>query len=438
KLPGSSEALGGVDNKRAIIRYYNKAESVARSLGKDYNDATRLVEEVTSSLRTLGYSAALGSVDQFAKQYAPVALNTAMNLGGDFGLFFSHINKPGEATPLLEMYTIGQRGKRLGGVERGESTRYKIQSKYRSKILKAVGKVHKLSDKMASVLMASLQKGDVSVAERSWIAYYLKSLKDQGVDLKTVDMSTEHTKQDDEIRKKAAAYAEQAVKVTQVVSNPEELPAIMRTQQGAETWLKNIIIPFSSFAVNNKARVIESIRQVRTNPDSGEAVRQLAGVLLETALFGTMKYFILSQVWKLVRNGVRNLFDLGDEEDEDFKFRAKQLYSGIYKELVPFAVGQVGESAATEMANRIAYLFARPDVPYRKWKDAPIYQYKDHKGGLDLGLYSVSIERVQNAIEDMEMVRDLKSSNTVTKTTPWGDREVNLSEDEKNFLIFMT
>src|SRR5690606_38845754 len=185
KLPGSSEALGGVDNKRAIIRYYNKAESVARSLGKDYNDATRLVEEVTSSLRTLGYSAALGSVDQFAKQYAPVALNTAMNLGGDFGLFFSHINKPGEATPLLEMYTIGQRGKRLGGVERGESTRYKIQSKYRSKILKAVGRVHKLSDKMASVMMVSLQKGDVSVAERSWVAYYLKSLKDQGVDLKT-------------------------------------------------------------------------------------------------------------------------------------------------------------------------------------------------------------------------------------------------------------
>src|SRR5690606_39977825 len=91
KLPGSSEALGGVDNKRAIIRYYNKAESVARSLGKDYNDATRLVEEVTSSLRTLGYSAALGSVDQFAKQYAPVALNTLTNLGTDAGLFFSQI-----------------------------------------------------------------------------------------------------------------------------------------------------------------------------------------------------------------------------------------------------------------------------------------------------------------------------------------------------------
>src|SRR5690606_19794972 len=70
KLPGSAEALGGVDNKRAIIQYYNKAVSVARSLGKDYNYATRLVEEVTSSLRTLGYSAALGSVDQFAKQYA--------------------------------------------------------------------------------------------------------------------------------------------------------------------------------------------------------------------------------------------------------------------------------------------------------------------------------------------------------------------------------
>src|SRR5690606_40187839 len=94
--------------------------------------------------------------------------------------FFCHMNKAVEATPLWEMCTIGQRGKRLGGVERGESTRYKIQSKYRSKILKAVGKVHKLSDKMASVMMVSLQKGDVSVAERSWVAYYLKSLKEIG------------------------------------------------------------------------------------------------------------------------------------------------------------------------------------------------------------------------------------------------------------------
>lgn len=432
RLPAASEILGGQENKQKLTETYRKSEEVQRGIGRDYSDASKLVDEVTGALRTLGYTAALGSVDQFVKQYAPVATNTMWNLGGDSGLFFSHI--PKEADKLFNLYTIGQRGRRLGGAERGESIKYKIQSAYRNKILKATSKFHRLTEKGSSIFMYSLTQGDVSVAKRSWAAYYLKYLKDNGVDLKTVNLANEHTLQNDKIRREAASFAEQKVKETQVVSNPSELAKLLRTAPGAENWIKNIFIPFSTFAVNTKVRVIENIRQIRTNENKPEAYRALAGTMTEIALYSTIKYFVLGLAYRELKALAENAFDLeGDDDDDDFRF--KQWYSAIFKDFFPLAIGTMGENLSVAMANRVAHLFTS-DQSYDEWKQdkgETFYSYKGDSQSFDLGLYSVGLDRVQETVQDAQSA----FTGETSVSTNFGERDVTLDQDQQKFLAFM-
>lgn len=440
RLPETAEILGGQENKNAIIDTYKKSEEIQRGVGRDYSDASKLIDEITGTLRTLGYTSALGSADQFVKQYIPVATNTIINLGGDSGLFFARISK--EADKLFNMYTIGQRGRRLGGAERGESTQYKVQSQYRNKFLKAVNSVHKLTEKGSHIFMFSLTKGDVSVAKRSWAAYYLKYLKDNGVDLKTVDLGTENELQGDKLRKEAAAYAEHKVKTTQVVSNPSELGKLLRTSPGPSTWIKNIFIPFSTFSVNTKARVVENLRQLRTAENKPEAYRALAGTVSEIALYSSIKYFILSQLYGLLKGGIEDLFDLEPPEEKDSDFKIKQWYSAIYKDFMPFAIGTGGESASVEMANALSYISQHPDATYEEWKKetggGTFYQYKNKNEGFDMGLYSVGLERVQQMIKDISTTTHLAKGDPAFVSTPWGEKELDLNSDQEKFVYFMT
>lgn len=431
KLPQAAELVGGVDNKRKIIENYKKAEAIQLGLGKDYSDAGAILNELIGGLRTLSYTAALGSFDQFAKQSIPVAVNTIINLGTDANLFWGHVPKD-----LIAMYTIGQRGKRLGGVERGESTRYKIQSQYRNKALKAARGLHGWSDKWAGIFMKSLTSGDVSVAERSWAAYYKQYLKTAGI--RNINMRQEASLQNDPIRQEAAAYAEQRTSETQVVSNPSQLANISRPGSQEKEWLRNIVIPFSQFAINLKGRIVEDVQQLRTSEDKAAAVRSLAGTMTEVVTYATISRFLLPMLYNQMRGVIRGLFNLGDEEEEDIDFRIKQLYSSVIKEFSPWAVGKVGETATSEVINRIAYLFTNPDASYKEWqKDAPIYQYKGDSGLTDLGLYSAGAERVQDFVESVKDLKDVKDTGYVTDTTPWGDKEVPLDQDQENFLAFM-
>jgi hypothetical protein len=435
RLPAAAEILGGQDNKQSLSDTYRKSEEVQRGIGKDYSAASKFLDEATSALRTLGYTTALGSADQFIKQYIPVATNTIWNLGGDSGLFFAHI--PEGSDNLFNMYTIGQRGRRMGGAERGEAIKYKIQSAYRGKALKFINKIHNLTEKGSHIFMYSLTKGDVSVAKRSWAAYYLKALKDKGVDLKTVDLAKEHELQNDPVRREAAAYAEQKVKETQVVSNPSELAKLLRTGPGAESWIKNIFIPFSTFAVNTKVRLIENIRQIRTNENKPEAYRALAGTVSEIALYSTIKYYLVAQIYDLIKAGIEDLFDLeGEEPDEEF--RKKQWYSAILKDFLPTAIGTIGESISIDAANRIAYLLQNPGLSYEEWKKetggGTFYHYKGTPSATDLGLYSVGVDRVIDAVKDTETTM----TGDTTMSTPWGEKEVVLDPDQQQFMGFMT
>lgn len=433
RLPAAAEILGGLENKQRLSETYRKSEEVQRGIGRDYSDASKLLDEVTGALRTLGYTAALGSADQFIKQYIPVATNTMWNLGGDSGLFFSHV--PKEADKLFNLYTIGQRGRRLGGAERGESIKYKIQSQYRNKLLKATSKFHRLTEKGSSIFMYSLTQGDVSVAKRSWAAYYLKYLKDNGVDLKTVNLANEHTLQNDKVRREAASFAEQKVKETQVVSNPSELAKLLRTAPGAENWIKNIFIPFSTFAVNTKVRVIENIRQIRTNENKPQAYRALAGTVSEIALYSTIKYFILSEAYKVLKGWIEDSFNLESEEEDDDDFKFKQWYSAILKDFFPLAIGTMGENLSITMANRIAHIFTS-DLSYDEWKKEQgetFYSYKVDSQSFDLGLYSVGLDRVQETVQDAQTA----FTGEAVVSNHWGEKEVTLDTDQQKFMAFM-
>lgn len=436
KLPESAELLGGLDNKRGIIDNFHKSELIARSYGQLTNEATKFFDEISNAIRTISYTRALGGVTQFIKQYPSVAISSLANLGTDSGLFFTRI--PEGTEKLLNQYTIGQRGKRRGGLSMGESLRYKVQSAYQSTMLKVLGKTNKIAEIGSKIFMKSLTAGDVNIAQRSWVAYYLQSLKNSGVDLFTVDLSQEHSLQNQEERKKAAAFAEQKVKETQVVSNPEESGTYLKTLPGAETMLKNILLPFSSFQINTKIRLVEGMNRIRLDPTNPQAYKELGAVTAEIFAFTTLRYYVIqAAINTLVKPLVESMFSLKGlrkkEKDED-DLRFKKWYSDIIKDMVPTAVGTGATAATVNAINWIGWLVENPRVTFEEWRKQKKEWVYNYKGPTDLGLYSSGISTIQDFINNAKLNYDISQGQRLSTVDDYGEHKMRLSESQKTFM----
>ncbi len=436
-LPESADLLGGQENRKGLMDTWKKSDDVAKSFGG--TTGNKFWNEATSTLKLLSNIKALGGIYQYPKQYLSVATSALFNLGTDAGLFFS-VRIPEGSDRLFDQYTIGNRGKRLGGAERGESRNHHLQSAYASNWLKAAGAVRGFSEKGAHAFLYSLRKGDVDVAKRSWAAYYLQSLKDSGIDIKNISLADEANLQDQVVRQKAAAFAEQKVKETQLTANPEEQAMGLKTKAGAETAMKNILIPFSSFAINSKIRVMEAFNQLRKNPGSTEAWRELGAIASEIAVYNGVKTYLLGMITStLLKPAIESLFDVKGESESDREKRKKRnqkFWSDVFKDAMPSTIGSSGTSATVAFFNYMHYLAKDPHMTYKKWEEKKkelITNYE--KEGMDYGLYGVYIDAAASTAADTKMVYSIMRNRPIYLQNQWGnDEHVRLTPKEERFM----
>ena len=446
---------------REVIEVFNNKISEMRNVqlgvnssGVSHDEITKSITKVERIWKTIATTTALGGLTQYVKQYPSVVTNVIPNLGKHGHLMFKNMFTNKSDWQVLDLASISLRGETQAGTITS-GTRISQAEKKATKA--AIGRISQelglKADQVRNALFFSLRKGDVNVARSSWASFYQASLLDQGIKPSEIDMRTEHEKSDDPKRQQAISYAEIKVEETQISSDDSRGSEFYQSKSAYKSILRSMFLPFQSFNINAKMRMITDINILSSKRASTEqkleATRSLLGTAGEVVTFHSIKYYMLVPLLGLGKSAIIELFDLNEpEEDEDSKnkFRFKQWYSALVKDLNPLSIGAFAEDMSIEILNYLQYLQDGEEgeqyIDYIKRKrddgGQMFYRYKDKEergkgfgatilnGG---GLYAIPTNQYAEMSETFELASD------GTKRDDYGNlNEYHFDENQKKFL----
>ena len=448
--------FGNADNIKIINKKFNNMMDSYMHMGSHTPEYLKTFADIERVVRKTGAIQALGGIGQTIKQ-PMVMINTAFNLGKDAGLLFKSIPKD---LQIIKDNTIGLRGKALAGIERGETLSKSEQARITGILSKSIRGFEKLTEPVKNVFFYALKTLDVASAERSWVAYYLKSLKESGI--KDVDLSKEHLLAEDPIRKRAISYAEQKIGSTQVVSDAAQQAEIFKQDHKiVKTIFRNIIAPFSTFPATAKGRMILDLDNIRKGRDAGESLKSLAGTITEMVAFHAVSTFVIGTLRDEGEEALYWMFDIPTkdktekEKKDALDFKFKKWYSNILGDVVGGGFTQAAQNATIDGANKVAWYMEslmsdKKEVPYSDWKkkNAPFWRY-EAGDNQKLGIYSIPLEAAERINEGYSLAFDEEKITTqkynfdkeskkglVTKTSIETEKPIELSKEEESFMQF--
>lgn len=441
--PEFEKLVGGLENAKTIRSMVSRAEEIQQGMSRaTANDAVKFLNSITQFIRNLGAIRALASLSQPIKQVPSVWVKSFFNHAGSgsIGMFFKGIGAVNliSTSPnlkkLFDQYSIGVRGERLGGIERGDSIGYRLSPGANKAGARAAEWLQRQSDHFGRIVLQPLTKSDVYAARTTWLSYYLQSLKEQGVT--RVDLNSEFEKQNDPIRKTAAAFAEQMLAETQVPSNPATLAQIVRNENdGGWNFAKNLLIPFSTFSLTNKYRNISDVGKFIRNPNARNA-GAVAGSAFEILAYSSVAYAMLPFYKDWLKAGIESLFGLesgDDDEEKKAANRKKSFYSNLINATVPFAVGSPAEAGIAVLSNKLAFIADNSGMTYQEWKKET-GGFVFEPDAFDAGVFALGVEPFT---ESASGVINL-FSDEVTYESFGQERSVTLTEEQKNLLALKT
>jgi len=358
-----TDALNDYVNSKRGNLYYEK------------NTSPRL-EYLSDAFAKFAVSRTLGSLGQFVKQLAPLA-STLVTAGGAVtgkavNLFIS--NKEAREWLKKSGYGIANRG--LGAEALADLTD--------GTEIAPEGLGPKLARKLASAqdawLKVFLVNSDKIAANTSWLAFYGKEMKKQGIDVFApgFDWSTH------KVNKKAGDTAQRQVDRQQNVSDRELQGKVFKKRTTWGKVLSRIFFPFASFQMNQKTRLISDFNTLfgntgATKEEQSEAINSILGVGAEQAVFG-----ILSLTFTQI---VSNLAMGEDEKSEEEKWkqfmqRVKGRFTSLITDATPLP--PFADIVPQKTINTIASLISGEDTKL-------IYE---NEGWADLGILGIPIDKI--------------------------------------------
>lgn len=463
------EDLGksGAMDPKTIEVYKRKVQDIqevnARTSSTRSWDIEKPLNALEKSVRKVATKIALGGVTQYIKQYVPIISNTSVRMGAsNTDILFTEMFKNHSDAEIYNKFSIGARGDKQGGINRrGDNPNDRKVNRIVSRSISS--KLGSIGEKLDNAIFYSLTKGDVNAARTTWTSYYKKSLRDQGVDLSSVDMDTEHDLlESDPKRKKAAAYAELMIEETQLTASEGRGSKLFSTSGNAAlNILKSLFLPYQSFTLNSKVRMMVDLSNIKKSIKTGNkeardnAISSLGGTLAEQVTFQGMKYFVLANLLALGKEGVAGLFGIQHNESEEEKekkedFNFKKFKTAILTDINPFAIGSVGEHLSVELLNLLAYaddkfiedslqddedLFSWSKRLQKESGGLPFYKYGDTPGftlgEVDAGLYAAPLDMLGEAMDSYELSFDM---NPRLRNSYGGYTSYNLSDKERNVM----
>lgn len=280
-----------------------------KSTGAIDNDYAQALDKAGRIWASMGASRALGGIFQPIKQTVPVILNTIINSGRfDFAISQDQnewISKIGRG--------ISNRGleSQSGFEDANKLLDNAVNSGKAVKILTAIDKANTL------VLRTVLAKPDVFVARSSFISYYKQYMSQNGLSTDIDFSRPEDANQD------ALDYAQRMVDRQQNVSDGDLAGELIASQNPYKKLLRNTVLPFASFALNQKSRMFSDMSTLTskeaTLEDKKIAMRSLSGLGVEIAAFNSIAFGIKSLIVSIAGS-------IAPAAPEDEEEKEKQLW----------------------------------------------------------------------------------------------------------------
>jgi hypothetical protein len=346
-----------------------------------------------SNLGTAGAATALAGVTQPVKQTIPVAINTIIN-AGKMPDFFYFRNKD-----KVNFINNSQRGIAI----RGGKSRVSVDSINKlaeaaatskaSKVIELLGKANEIA------LKAFVEKPDVWIAKASWITYYEKGLKKQGIDPSKFDYAK------DKINEEAADYAQDMVDRQQNISDADLQGKLMNTKDPIKNVMVKTVMPFASFRMNQTMRMYSDLKSLfskkgnATKEDRITAFKSLAGYGAEMATFKYTQYLIASYIGGLAVQAMGI-----NETDDDKKKREEMLNKSqttgtVTDVLSPLPMLDVPVAIGADKA--LSYFQDLEDIDEED-KFNLMTSFKQN-GAKSLGLYGIAVDKANSIIDAFEI-----------------------------------
>jgi hypothetical protein len=288
--------------QRRLTSYIKKVKG-KESFDRDtLNDISRLA----NFFATLGVGKALGGLDQPIKQVAPVIINTLANAGR-----FTPVNAEMNEAINRSGMAIANRGlESISSVESIDST-----------LEKSVGlgkkAVRGIEDLSQVYMKAFISKPDVWVARSSFITYYEKYLRDNGMD-------TDIDWKDHEWNQEAMDYAQMMVDRQQNISDDKLAGKLLSSSQPGAAIFRKVMLPFATFILNQKARMYNDFITLFgsgvSTQDRVRAGKSIGGLAGEMITYHALSYFIRTMVYDYFAELYAGVDDEEEEKDRRFIF----------------------------------------------------------------------------------------------------------------------
>jgi len=434
KTPESIEFFGDKANRDFFVDRLNRLRvSRARRGSVSGGGLEKALDSLSIISRKLGTGIALGGAFQWIKQ-PPDQLLTALGSGGRGDLLAKNIAPSTQkaARELLNLFSIGRRGDSSAGYKyinqmeghQSRMERYFSESKWEQ--------AKEQGGKIADVWMVALKKSDFISASAAWMTYYEGELNKN--DIKIDDWAKEaELVKTDPVRRQAAAYAEQMTDIYQGSSDPTSMATFAQSgKTGWENFVKALLVPFNSFAVQQRMRLYSDARDALNGTSGGKG--GLAGTIGGLILFHTTKRFVLPVIsggTAAVLYGMLGV-DMEEPDEEKQKEMAdrnwRQFLADITGNLLVGGTPQIVENRVIESFNYASYMVGvqlesetvmdenGEIMSFDKYSKerSPFYRYKSYDNAMSLGMFEIGFDQAKEAALQTKMLMDREEMEMYT------------------------
>lgn len=337
------EAIG-TQNLKVLARNVEnqvKSQMNLRKRGLNAGTAEVIAQDVANTVQKIGARQVLFATGQLLKQPADIIANTMINMGTDFPLFlkslgsysfFGNAENKADINRLFQQNEIGLRGHTFGGTHwLGAHAISEIQN-----TLQRVGKNAELNDE--DKLSALIEKPDTWFAKVAWMSYYAQSLQKQGV-VESYD-KINWKDEADNINREARDYAQMMTSVRLNVNSKDSQSDLYARSSGGGSLLRVLLLPFSSFNMNNNALLATDIATL-THSGSKEqkltALRSIGSRMVAELAFQATRAAFTGYVLKPAAYGILQAIGVPPppKKDDDFWHKvisesAMNMFFGLF------------------------------------------------------------------------------------------------------------
>jgi hypothetical protein len=190
-------------------------------------------------------------------------------------------------------------------------------------------KLEKIQKKLRDISLKNLKGTDKVAAVASWFAFYGDFLISEGVvdSFNEIDWNAEAANPNED----ALSHANSMVSKDQAASTPRQAADLYtdsKDEKAAISWYaRNILLPFSRFAVNKKRSIMSDLLKLGKKETAGEGAVATLGHLSELTLFASVNAIIIPALMSIL---------FGDDEEISEEEKKKRWYRVLGQVMVDF------------------------------------------------------------------------------------------------------